>query len=232
MNHSNFKNKIKAVLFDFGGTIDSDGMNWKDRFYPIYKSYGVPWSKEEFDQYFYYADDTLVERTLRKLGFKKTLHLQVSLVLKKGGLFSESLKNKIANKFLQDSLKTIKRNVLLFKKFKGQYHLGIVSNFYGNLEVICKELDLTQYFKSIADSARVGALKPSEKIFFHVLNHFKCKPSEALFVGDSLSRDMQGAKNMGMGHIWLRHKVYNKIKPCCKKDKIITSLMELEDILL
>lgn len=226
------QNKIKAVLFDFGGTIDSDGVNWKDHFYPIYRDFGVPWSKEEFDQYFYFSDDTLVERTLKKIGFKETLQLQVSLVLKKGGLYSESLKNKIVNKFFQDSLKVIRRNTVLFKKLEKKYQLGIVSNFYGNMEAILKELGLTLYFKSIADSARVGVLKPNSKIFYHVLNDFKLKPSEAVFVGDSLSRDMRGSKNMGMPHIWLRHREYKQMNPCCKKDKIITSLMDLEEILL
>ncbi len=228
---NSYKN-IKAVLFDYGGTIDSDGVHWKDHFYPIYQSYGVPWSKEEYASHFYYSDDTLTERKLNDLGFKDTVKLQVSLVLKKGGFFSDSLKNKITSQFYKDSLKTIQRNKPLLKKLSSKYQLGIVSNFYGNLKTICEEVSLTRYFTSIADSTRVGCLKPAPEIFYHVLNCFKCKPSEALFVGDSLTRDMRGAKKLGMRHIWLRQDAYKQMQPCCKTDTIITSLMELEKILL
>ncbi len=28
--------QTKAILFDFGGTIDADGVAWKERFYPLY----------------------------------------------------------------------------------------------------------------------------------------------------------------------------------------------------
>ena len=49
---------ISAFLFDFGGTLDSDGGHWLDRFYLIYDLIGLgnlpkPLIKEAF----YWADE-------------------------------------------------------------------------------------------------------------------------------------------------------------------------------
>ena len=46
-------NSFKAILFDFGGTLDSDGIAWKERFYPIYRSCGLNLDFKEFEKYFF-----------------------------------------------------------------------------------------------------------------------------------------------------------------------------------
>ncbi|MDT4760955.1 HAD family hydrolase [Sphaerochaeta sp. PS] len=43
-----------------------------------------------------------------------------------------------------------------------------------------------------------GYLKPSPKAFSYLLAHLDGSPSEMLYVGDSYSKDCQGAKRMGM----------------------------------
>ena len=42
---------VKAILFDYGGTLDNDGIPWKDRFYPIYAAHGFSWTFEEFENF-------------------------------------------------------------------------------------------------------------------------------------------------------------------------------------
>ncbi|MBI3765652.1 MAG: hypothetical protein HY277_04010, partial [Ignavibacteriales bacterium] len=32
---------MKAVLFDFGGTIDTDGVHWSEKFWEYYQQFGV-----------------------------------------------------------------------------------------------------------------------------------------------------------------------------------------------
>jgi putative hydrolase of the HAD superfamily len=32
---------IKYIFFDYGGTIDSNGRHWRERFYDIYKKNGI-----------------------------------------------------------------------------------------------------------------------------------------------------------------------------------------------
>ncbi|MBI2118257.1 MAG: HAD family hydrolase [Elusimicrobia bacterium] len=225
-------NSFKTILFDFGGTLDSDGIAWKERFYPIYRSCGFSWDFKEFEKYFFASDDALVEQRLKNLSFSKTIHCQVSLVLKNAGLLKKNgLVEKISDIFIQDSLKIIKRNVKLLKKLKKHYKLGIVSNFYGNLPFICMGLGLSPYFDAIIDSEQVGFRKPDPRIFESALKKVKTGAEQTLFVGDSVSRDMQGAKNIGMPHVWLKAESLRGIKPCCNKEKIIHSLQELGQIL-
>ena len=225
-------NRYNAVLFDFGGTLDSDGINWKERFFPIYPSAGLKWEYHEYEKYFYYADDFLTERKLKTVSFKKTIEWQVSLVLKAGRSFTDNLVKEISRVFIQDSLTTIRRNNPLLKELKKKYSLGIVSNFYGNLPVICREIGFNKLFDVVIDSSRVGVIKPIPKIFFCALDQLKTKAEKSVFVGDSPSRDMAGAKKLGMDHIWLRAENTRAHKPCCKNDKVIQSLLDLEKILL
>ncbi|MBI3976278.1 MAG: HAD family hydrolase, partial [Armatimonadetes bacterium] len=32
---------MRALLFDFGGTLDADGVPWKDRIFTLYRAEGV-----------------------------------------------------------------------------------------------------------------------------------------------------------------------------------------------
>ena len=51
---------IETLLFDFGGTLDSDGVAWKERFHALYRAEGLDMSAEAFAPAFYAADDALV----------------------------------------------------------------------------------------------------------------------------------------------------------------------------
>jgi len=224
--------KIKSVLFDFGGTLDSDGINWKERFYPLYRLAGLSWSFKEFEKYFFASDDFLTDKKLKSESYSETLLLQVSLVLKSGGRFKKAFAEQIAGSFVRESLQTIKRNCKLLERLKGRYSLGIVSNFYGNLPFICRQVGLARFFDVVVDSSNVGYSKPDPRIFFSALNRLQVDPKESVFVGDSISRDLRGAKSLGMPHIWMKAPDLKKGKPCCSGDRTVRSLLELEDLLL
>ncbi len=142
-----------------------------------------------------------------------------------------ALQKKIALEFERDSFKTLRRNRPLLSKLRKRYKLGIVSNFYGNLPTLCREIGYTPLFGAIIDSAREGVTKPEPEIFMAALDRLKVRPSEAVFVGDSPHRDIAGAKGLGMQRVWLN--TFNpKRKPLYKDDVAIQSLTQLERILL
>ena len=58
------------------------------------------------------------------------------------------------------------------------------------------------------------------------------EPADATFVGDSLPRDMAGARAVGMRHIWLVSEAAPAQDPCCRGDRVIHSLKDLEGLLL
>ena len=51
---------VETLLFDFGGTLDADGVAWKDRFYTLYRAEGLDMTTDDFAAIFFAADDPLV----------------------------------------------------------------------------------------------------------------------------------------------------------------------------
>lgn len=225
---------IRACLFDFGGTLDADGITWQDRFYPLYLRYGVQVDRDTFREAFFYADDTLIaQRALLGADLYETLDTQVALVLKYLGKDGTETRAAIVRSFLEGMAATIERNRALLRRLARHYLLGIVSNFYGNLVKVCEDLALSAFFHVIVDSTLVGALKPDPKIFRTALDSLSVSPHECVFVGDNKARDMAGAKAIGMPHVWLAQPPQAELlEPCCTNDPVISSLLDLEPLLL
>jgi len=99
-----------------------------------------------------------------------------------------------------------KENVNIFpdtistlERLKGKYKLAILSNSAGeDSRQALKRLSLEKYFDYIILSCEVELSKPDPRIFQLVLDHFKVKPEEVLFVGDNLKMDIVPARILGM----------------------------------
>ena len=81
--------------------------------------------------------------------------------------------------------------------------LGVVSNFTGSLEHVCREAGLLPLVGVVVDSARVGVAKPDPEIFRLAARRLALAPAECVVVGDSFDRDVVPAKAAGMQAIWL-----------------------------
>jgi len=113
------------------------------------------------------------------------------------------------------------------------FSLGLISNTtdYEGLKEILKKFQLFDLFDSIAASALTTWRKPRREIFQYALNQLEVKPHEAVHIGDSLKRDVEGAKAVGMYAIW-KFKNGEKVENLSvKPDYIIKSLSEVLDIL-
>ncbi len=225
----------KACLLDFGGTIDADGETWQDRFFSLYVKHGIEVDREAFRKAFYFADDTLTESlALEGQGIRKTLEAQVEKVWNALHLENgRGTREAIVEDFLQDMRRTVDRNRAVLERLRSRCLLGIVSNFYGNLETVCSDLGIRDLFDCIVDSARVGATKPDPRIFHAALDRMGVAPEEAVYIGDNPFRDMEGAKGVGMPHIWLVGRTdRDDLTPCCPGDPVIRSLEEVPDLIL
>ena len=222
---------MEAILFDFGGTLDSNGIHWRDRFYQIYSNFGVSVSREAFANAYYDADDNLhIRHRLEGADLEKTLTCQISDVLKALGAGSDDLVEKIRDRFISDSRKFLAVNRILLEKLKKRFKLAIVSNFYGNLESVLEGENLLDMFEFVADSGREGVVKPSPRIFRRALDAISVRPSQALMVGDSIERDMRGAESLGMPHAWLcGDRSPQGLSPCCGQCMILKNLGELPE---
>jgi putative hydrolase of the HAD superfamily len=221
-----------AVLFDFGGTLDADGLPWKERFAALFAEHGVAVPPERFDPVFYAADDALVGAVPETLSFRDTVEQLAAAVARALRPGDPALGPRVAGRFLGDALAQLRRNAPLLARLAARYRLGIVSNFYGNLVTVCDNSGVRSHFSVIVDSSRVGFTKPDPRIFLKAVDALRVAPAAVTFVGDSLARDMAGARACGMRHIWLVGDRREAREPCCPGDRVLSSLGELEGVLL
>lgn len=220
---------MKSILFDYGGTLDSDGTTWLERFHAIYKEEGIEAPAERFDRAFYDADDALADRfRLKGLSLEQTLRLQVDCVIKNLAPEKEACAPKIVESFLADCRSHFKRNRPMLERLRQRYRLGIVSNFYGNLQGILASEDLLGLFSTVADSGVLGVQKPEPAIFHHALKELGAAPVDCVMVGDSLPRDMRGAEGLKMRHAFLAPP---SSPACCAQAMRLGALTELEGLL-
>lgn len=215
---------LKALLFDFGGTLDSDGRTWADRFLPLYREALPSVPEEALRRAFYDSDDALPARhALAGLDLERTVALQVDDVLRGLSRSDGAVSRRITDAFVSEARRHLRRNRPLLERLRRSYRLGVVSNFYGNLEGLLAAEGLGGLFEAVADSAVVGATKPDAPIFRHALAALGVAPAEAMMVGDSTPRDMRGAEALGMPHALI-----SSGQPCCPEAIVLGSLTELE----
>lgn len=220
-----------AVLFDFGGTLDGPGVTWKERAWRLYRGAGVVADAAVFDPVFYKADDALVGAVPPALPLAETVDRVFTGVSAGLGVADARLTERLAARFVDDCRAHLATSAAVLARLAARYRLGIVSNFYGNLAAICAESGLAPVLGVVADSAVVGCGKPDARIFRHALDALGVAPSAATFVGDSRPRDMEGARALGMRHVWLVDAAAPAGAPCCAGDPVIRDLAELESVL-
>jgi HAD superfamily hydrolase (TIGR01509 family) len=207
---------IETLLFDFGGTLDADGVAWKERFYTLYRAEGLDMTADAFAPAFFAADDALVGGLPPATGLAGTVHalaanLEAELARRCAGADAGTVEERtkgnrgrrVASRFLSEASAAFARNRPVLEALRERYRLGIVSNFYGNLEAVCHSAGLAPLFAVMVDSHRVGAEKPDPAIFRAALEALRALPETTVFVGDSLRRDREGARRTGMGFIWI-----------------------------
>ena len=220
-----------AVLFDFGGTLDADGVTWKERFFRLCLDEGVTIARECFDPVFYAADDALVGGVPDTLSIEDTIGRLATGVVGAIRPGDRALAARVATRFLDAERAQVERNRPMLARLSTRYHLGIVSNFYGNLPAVCANLHIRSFFRVIVDSTQVGISKPDPRIFLRAVEELGVPLADAVFVGDSPARDMAGARGVGMRHIWVAGEALQHAEPCCPGDRVVRSLEEVEALL-
>jgi HAD superfamily hydrolase (TIGR01549 family) len=223
----------KAILFDFGGTLDSDGEHWLDRFYELYEKAGLDLPRDEIKRVFYMADvDCCNDPQVNLLGLRPLMAHHVQLQFGGLNLKNPEKERELAEGFCAKTEGYLRRNLQLLRRLKHAYRLGVVSNFYGNVDVLCREAGLSESLDALLDSTRLGISKPDPEIFRIALGKLGVSPEEAIFVGDSYERDMMPSRRLGMKTVWLRGPNPRLPEAPEPVDCIISSLPELELVTL
>jgi len=195
--------RVKAVLFDFGGTLDADGVAWQARFHAAYRDQGLALGEDAFQRHFHAADDPLVGGIPETAGLDETAE-RLAANLEAGFSPPDAARGRrVAARFAAEARSVLARSARVMAALSERYRLGVVSNFYGNLAAVCRESGLDPYLSAVIDSQQLGAEKPDPEIFHAALRRIGVTPGETAFVGDSLRRDREGARNVGMRFIWV-----------------------------
>lgn len=109
-------------------------------------------------------------------------------------------------------------------------HVGIVSNIdEALLSQMVARFELSTKLDAWTSSEQAGSCKPDPGIYRYALAKAGCDPSEVLFVGDSVSHDIEGPAAVGMRTAWL----VADAKPGrgeAQPDFVIEALSEVSDI--
>lgn len=206
---------IETLLFDFGGTLDANGIAWKERFCAHYRAEGLEVTADTFESSFFAADDALVGSLAPMTDLSGTVdalvtNLETELACRDAGPDTEignapdaDRGRRVSSRFLSDASTAFARNRPVLEALKERYKLGVVSNFYGNLQGVCHGAGLTSLFGVLVDSHCVGAQKPDPAIFHAALEALGAARETTVVIGDSLRRDGEGARQTGLRFIWM-----------------------------
>jgi putative hydrolase of the HAD superfamily len=195
--------EIRAVLLDYGGTLDGDAWHWFDHFRALYAAAGRPLDETALKAAFYAADEALAaDPAVRSFGLTTMVETHVGLQLARLGIDDRVLFHRLVDGFVADTHRAWDRNQPLLRRLATRYRLGVVSNFYGNMPALLAEAGLGP-FATVLDSALVGLRKPDPALYELAATRLVLPPGTVLHVGDSWDRDVVPARAIGMHAAWL-----------------------------
>ena len=129
--------------------------------------------------------------------------------------------------FLDDAWAALDQSREVLERLQEHYSLGVISNFYGNVDRVLAEAGIAPLLATIIDSNRVGVSKPEPGIFRLALDDLGCSAADVLYVGDSFEKDVVGARRAGLRSAWL---VGEADRPCPAPELVDIRLRRLTDL--
>lgn len=232
---------IQGIIFDFGGTLDTNGCHWSEVLWNKYVECRVPVGKEAFKAAYVHGERALSSQPLIKNsdGLYEVLHvkteLQVAYLLAQGFLDEATaggLPERIARAAYAYACGILQKSRLVVEKLYSQHKLVLVSNFYGNIETILSDFSLLCFFERVIESAVVGIRKPDPAIYQLGVEALACPSGNIAVVGDSFRKDMIPAKALGCKAVWLRGIGWDEDTDDSLPDVIISNIEQLPEVII
>ena len=206
---------ITTLLFDLGGTLHTVKRTQESRLrfcthlIQILERHGIPVTvtPRELDallavngeEYKHFGERSLVElpqSVIWSKYFLKELHIDEARLAP----FAEEM----SFYYDQERMENVPRPRL--KETMETLHgmgirLGVVSNIISTTLVpyALKEYGIEAYMECVVMSSEVGIRKPDPRIFEVAMNKMHATAAETGYVGDTISRDVLGSRNAGLG---------------------------------
>jgi FMN hydrolase / 5-amino-6-(5-phospho-D-ribitylamino)uracil phosphatase len=111
-------------------------------------------------------------------------------------------------------------------RLKGRVRLGAITNGNADLQTI----GLAHHFQAAVSAPQLGVAKPEPAIFLAGCRALDVAPWDAVYVGDDVLLDVQGAQKVGMRGVWMNRNGSNKhIEHGVEPDAIVRNFDELLD---
>lgn len=234
---------IKGIIFDYGGTIDTNSRHWAEVLWSKYEAHRIPVNKEDFRDAYVFGERTLAKYPFVRpdhnfhvvLAIKTKLQMEYLALQKKLPMDEALLQDyamKVADSCYEYVLDILKVTHPVIESLSKRYKLVLVSNFYGNIQTILKDFGLFTYFDDIIESSVVGVRKPDPAIYKMGVDVMGIEAQQVLVVGDSFSKDMVPAKKVGCRVAWLKGEGWGgEVIDESLPDVIITDLAQLPALL-
>ena len=229
----NLKTKIKAILFDIGGPIDSEILNNK-----LLKLHFI----DEFSKHNITINDSDIENCLERLitNFDKNIYLSLCENFSNNNdhIKKSVYKNILCRSKERDLIRNapeISDDVIgVLKHLSKYYKLGVVANQTLNALKLLKDSGVNKYFDNFEVSDSIGLEKPDKRIFLHVMNILKVSADECIMIGDRIDNDIIPANKLNIFSIRIKTGRFSHQNPrnLSEKPKFeINNLLELKNIL-
>lgn len=230
---------IQGVIFDYGGTIDTNSRHWAEVLWEKYRELQVPVDKPVFREAYVHGERTLARQPLVKPedNFYDVLRIKTRVqmdwlvengILPREKAVAENYASRIADACYAYVLEVLKRTRPVVKTLSEHYKLVLVSNFYGNIQAVLKDFGLDGFFSRIVESSVVGVRKPDPAIYRLGVEAMGLPAGQVLVVGDSFSKDVVPAKKVGCKVAWLKGEGWgNEETDYSLPDVVITDLPDL-----
>jgi FMN phosphatase YigB (HAD superfamily)/choline kinase len=197
---------VGGFLFDFGGTLDGDGLHWLDHFCALYRRLGLDFPRERIRAAFDFAESqSLGGEAIREASLEDMVGHLVDWQFSQLAVSDREVRSEIVRQFVDAIRQIARRNVgILSGLVERGFRLGVISNGCGNTARLCAELGYAPFFDFVLDSTRVGLRKPDPQFHLLAAAHLGLRPAEILMIGDSFERDIKPAHALGMRTIWLK----------------------------
>ena len=203
---------IKGILLDYGGTVDTNGLHWANVLWESYQRNGVSVDKDAFSSAYKFGERALALNPIIQPHhvFYDVLFLKVqqqfAFLKENGFLLNETDIESIARDCDQFARTTIEKAAPALASLASEYPIVMVSNFYGNIKQVLADFGIDKYFQAVVESAVVGFRKPDPQIYQLGIDLLGFEPGACVVVGDSYSKDIIPAAQLGCKSVWLNVK--------------------------
>ncbi|MDX1806853.1 MAG: HAD family hydrolase [Paenisporosarcina sp.] len=215
---------IKAVLFDFDGTLldrDQSVTKFIDRQYNRLNQWVGHIPKKTYITRF-------IELDSRGYVWKDKVYQQLVNEFKITGVNWEYLLQDYISEFKNNCVPFPNLLIMLEELKRNNIVLGMITNGYGQFQMDnIKALGIENYFETILVSEYEGLKKPDIAMFKRALNQLNVDSNQSVFVGDHPENDVKASQNAGMKSIWKKDIQWDNVDT----DFIVDDLAEIPIII-